>query len=151
MSQEGRAISELTQNEIFIISDIASRNQRFSTTRAKKILERCCDIEIEEYEFPLNQLSKIYFSGDLTPRSISVTDDVFSVFPNPSRGNLSIMNTSSENLEIRISDINGTEVLKILIEPNKVKVLDEVLTPGLYYAKTKHNGQQITEKIVIID
>ena len=151
MSQEGRAISELTQNEISIITDIAYRTQRFSSTKAKKILERCCDLEIEGEEFPLNNPSKIYFSGDLTPRSKSVTDDVFSVFPNPSRGILSIMNTSSEDLEFRISDTNGTEVQEFLIAPNKVKVLDEVLTPGLYYAKTKHNGQQITEKIVIID
>jgi hypothetical protein len=151
VSQEGRAISELTQNEISIITDIAYITQRFSSTKAKKILERCCDLEIEGEDFPLNNPSKIYFSGDLTPRSNDIVDKVFSVFPNPSRGNISFLNTSSEYLEIEVSDLNGNEVFNFFIKPDEVMGLDEILAPGLYFAKTKHKGQQLTEEIVIID
>jgi len=80
-------------------------------------------------------------------------NDIFSIFPNPSRGEFTVTTNLSDDgnsyRTIRIMNMNGQLVKQVNVkEQNKLNVrVDE---PGIYLVQLTTNKQVITKKLVVV-
>ena len=77
----------------------------------------------------------------------------FEVFPNPAHTELSIrfLDTANSPIEVRILDINGKNVLKLMCSENQLNTIINIehLSTGLYYVVVKSKNTSTTKTIVI--
>ncbi|WP_086031439.1 T9SS type A sorting domain-containing protein [Tenacibaculum holothuriorum] len=74
----------------------------------------------------------------------------FGVFPNPVTGdNVTIRTSLQENLDVKIYNILGRNVLSTKLTPNNKTVNVSGLNTGIYLLKVVENGKTATKKLVI--
>jgi hypothetical protein len=75
-----------------------------------------------------------------------------SVFPNPTKGDFSLQvnaSTSSGNIQVAISDINGKEVDKLTVPTNKPTAVTSCYAPGMYMMSANSGGVRYTGQLVV--
>ncbi|OXA98649.1 T9SS type A sorting domain-containing protein [Flavobacterium pectinovorum] len=81
----------------------------------------------------------------------NISNNVFSVYPNPTSDIISINLTSAENTKVRIFNLNGQQLYESPLLTNKQLVINvkEMLSSGVYIIKaTGKNGSQ-TQKLIV--
>ncbi|MDR1181381.1 MAG: T9SS type A sorting domain-containing protein [Bacteroidales bacterium] len=85
--------------------------------------------------------------GNVGIQEIEQNSNVFSVYPNPTNGQLRIMNYGLQNENIEIFDIAGKMVKTYNSPINNTIDISELQT-GMYFITTYSKGQKITKKFV---
>ena len=109
----------------------------------------------------LTQTDQSYFKNislDFTPATTgieenSVTNQVLSIYPNPSIGliNVSLSSEESGKVTLNIFDIKGKKVHEETIQSDKLNnypIKLESLSKGLYILELNVNGKKISQKVV---
>lgn len=91
-------------------------------------------------------------SGPKTMYTFSnpVSESELLVFPNPSNGNFNIRINSQESgkVQVRILDITGREVNRIIAADYAAISTGSTLQPGIYFVEVTQNGKRMVQKIV---
>ncbi|MUU78609.1 T9SS type A sorting domain-containing protein [Winogradskyella endarachnes] len=89
--------------------------------------------------------------AEVTPQSLSVVDNnknQFSIFPNPTNtGFVNISSTNSADINIKVYDVLGKQVISETITNNTLNVSN--LKSGVYIVKITQNNASTTKKLVI--
>jgi hypothetical protein len=82
----------------------------------------------------------------------NITDNMIKVYPNPCKGTFYVdLKDMSENVHIRVFDIQGKLVFSEIISPvsseRKINLQDPA--KGIYFVKIKSGRQQVVKKIIV--
>lgn len=73
----------------------------------------------------------------------------FTMYPNPVKENLTINNTSDQNVTATIYDVIGTALQKLLLEANTSTINVKALNTGLYFVVFENeSGERVSKKFV---
>jgi len=85
---------------------------------------------------------------------LGMLNDKFKMFPNPATDvlNLELSNYAENKLQIKITDINGSVLENLELEPNQSFQLNSsAYSPGLYFVAISQNNSAVeTRKLVIV-
>jgi pimeloyl-ACP methyl ester carboxylesterase len=107
-------------------------------------------VEFSGTETEATQFSQYFFTINLeTTSDVSdMTDEVFSVYPNPTSGLLNIESSGSEKLEYRLVDSKGRSVCFGTVTTAQSIQTDE-FGAGVYFLHIEGNGISEVQKIVV--
>ena len=86
----------------------------------------------------------------LSTQTISSKDDLFSIYPNPSRGevNFNFDTNLNENAQVRIYDVTGNEIMRHLAV--NLTDSDLLLAQGIYTVVLENDSKMQVKKLVIL-
>lgn len=88
------------------------------------------------------------------PNSNSIVEptkeNLFSVFPNPAKNNITVQYRNTTTAHITISDITGKVVLLHQINGNKPNSIDiSHLDKGMYFISVSNEKENFTKKLIV--
>lgn len=101
---------------------------------------------------PFDQPAPCSFMPTLSVANFSVLDNTLSVYPNPTKGIITIKNTGISLTKISVADANGRIVYAEKlnnVKTDKTLNLSNVLTPGLYFITCSTEGSSIVKKMIV--
>ncbi|MCF8298066.1 MAG: T9SS type A sorting domain-containing protein [Saprospiraceae bacterium] len=79
-----------------------------------------------------------------------VENERMKIYPNPNKGDFSIIIEQNEDVEIRIYNINGQEISTYKLNKNQFnKTIKLKLSSGIYFIKANFNNKVIVQKVVV--
>ncbi|MBC8146448.1 MAG: T9SS type A sorting domain-containing protein [Bacteroidetes bacterium] len=77
-------------------------------------------------------------------------DNLLSIYPNPNKGNFSIIIDQKEDAEIRIYDLKGQEISNFKLNKyHSKKTINPILNAGIYFVKANFKNKVIVKKVVV--
>jgi hypothetical protein len=80
-------------------------------------------------------------------KSISISDDAFSIYPNPTTNNFTVNNAQGSMM--RVMNTLGQVVMSENITNNSQVISTNNLKQGMYFVEINNNGKVSTEKLIV--
>lgn len=152
-------ISALQNIQFGLVGAMGSLSQNGAKTFTVAIPSGVDIINYDRIFFYCLQFNQFWDFAKITPFSnsncsvLSVNDNSLlnttNLYPNPTKGNLSINNNNQLNLGVEIYNVLGKKVLQVQNNTTKEQTINlSSLKSGVYLVQLKANGNSITRRLV---
>lgn len=108
---------------------------------------------LEQISYRLKQADldgTVHYSNIVGLDLTDMMDNLLQAYPNPTEGNLSILNPDASCVQVRLLDINGTEVLTATMEGKSQRNFDiGHLSNGAYQLEVSGTSNHLSKRIIL--
>lgn len=147
---QGETYFTLSEEIKLEILGVANSSHRFSSSKARGILNAYCDYNLEGINNDQSLTALDFYSND----DLLISDFV-EVYPNPASESITVRNLENETIKCVLTDSNGKVFKEFYVNQNQRLTVDvKLFVPGIYFLQSSVPGvgSRIKyEKILIVE